>query len=138
MVLLWFASARPPSPDEPGLLGPFAHNGAHVVAYFVLGCAWTLALLARRWPRPGGVSRTIALASVLLTSAYGIVDELHQSHVPGRCCSFWDACSDLSGGLLAVAFLRWVGTGERRYLRHLGGLCVLGLGCVALATWPPF
>jgi VanZ family protein len=32
-----------------------------------------------------------------LASVYGITDELHQSFVPGRDCSFWDWLADTAG-----------------------------------------
>ena len=50
------------------------------------------------------------LLAILLASAYGATDELHQYFVPGRSCDVLDWLADtvgaLVGGLLAVPFLR--------------------------------
>jgi len=38
---------------------------------------------------------------------YGFSDEFHQSFVPGRTCSIWDALTDGIGGFLGALFIRW-------------------------------
>jgi VanZ family protein len=46
---------------------------------------------------------------VLLTSLYGIVDELHQSFTPGRECSFFDWTADFFGAWIgAFCFFAFV------------------------------
>lgn len=39
---------------------------------------------------------------VSITSLYGFMDEIHQSFVPGRYCSFWDWVADTSGAILGA------------------------------------
>jgi len=40
-------------------------------------------------------------------SCYGIIDEIHQSYVPGRSCSVFDWCADTAGAVLgAIVFYR--------------------------------
>jgi len=43
------------------------------------------------------------LGAVVFTAGYGLIDELHQSFVPGRSASGWDVAADLTGAALAVA-----------------------------------
>lgn len=40
--------------------------------------------------------------SFLISSIYGITDEIHQSFVPTRMCSFSDMIADILGSLLAI------------------------------------
>ncbi|MBR6153422.1 MAG: VanZ family protein [Treponema sp.] len=40
------------------------------------------------------------LLPVLVISLYGIIDEIHQSFVPGRSCSILDWCADTVGALI--------------------------------------
>ncbi len=39
---------------------------------------------------------------IILTSVYGIIDEIHQSFVPGRSCSVFDWIADTTGAFLGV------------------------------------
>lgn len=50
-----------------------------------------------------------------ITTAYGVVDELHQSYVPGRDCSLFDLVSDGAGAALAVVLLRGAVGGAPRW-----------------------
>ncbi len=42
------------------------------------------------------------LLAILITSAYGVADELHQRFVPPRTCDVWDWVADTVGGAIAV------------------------------------
>ena len=57
------------------------------------------------------------LGAVVFTAGYGLIDELHQSFVPGRSASGWDVAADLTGAALAVAVVgvatRFVGRETR-------------------------
>ena len=44
-------------------------------------------------------------AALILGAARAILDEVHQSFVPGRSCEFRDMCIDFAGVLLGAAFL---------------------------------
>lgn len=72
----------------------------HAVAYGVLAILWVVAL-------HGGLPRRIpwktALIAFLLASAYGAVDEIHQSFVPSRHMELGDWVADTVGA--AIVFL---------------------------------
>ena len=69
---------------------------------------------------------------------YGVVDELHQGHVPGRTPSAADVLTDAFGALLAVAVLRALVTAAPLSVRLLGWLVLACAGSVAFATWGPW
>ena len=49
-----------------------------------------------------------ALTATLLTTAYGVTDEYHQSFVPGRTCDPVDVAKDLAGSAAAsLLYRRW-------------------------------
>jgi VanZ family protein len=130
MALLWWSSAQSPAPHEPSVVRSYLHNGAHVVAYAVLAVALRL-VFAKEARRSGDV------ASFVVAAAYGIVDELHQSHVPGRVCSPSDVLTDAAGavfGLLVLA-ARSAPLQAMRRLVVTGVVCLL---CVSLATFGPW
>lgn len=74
MAVIFMLSSMPSDAVPPGDYGSYGH----FFLYTVLGALYVLAL-------SDGRSRTrIALIAVVLASAYGITDELHQAFVPGR------------------------------------------------------
>jgi VanZ family protein len=75
----------------------------HLVAYAVLGAALVWGLTDRA---PRRTTWGIALAAVLLASAYGASDEFHQGFVPGREVSALDWVADTAGAAIAAAGLR--------------------------------
>jgi VanZ family protein len=102
MVLLTFWSSLSNLPfDHPPistLLFGFQHRVAHVVAF------GTLALLAR-WAFDG--FPRAALLALLLTSAFGATDELHQRFTPHRHPGLDDWLVDtLAGGLAMLVWPR--------------------------------
>ncbi len=137
MVVLWISSSRTPVPKPPSLLRALMHNGAHVAAYFGLAGTWLLALLPRDGARLTAVSRRIIAATITLSVAYGVVDEVHQSYVPGRHCSVWDIVCDACGSALAVVFVLWVLSGERRFATRIGLFAAFGIAGIAAATFLP-
>ncbi|MBN2247750.1 MAG: VanZ family protein [Coriobacteriia bacterium] len=110
--LLWMGvifgfSSLPGSSVPVGEYGSFGHFSG----YLVLGALYFVALGGRRrgW-------RAVALA-VLLASAYGVTDELHQSLVPGRMPDPADWATDtagaLTGALIALGVARWLPADRR-------------------------
>ncbi|WP_413083742.1 VanZ family protein [Treponema sp.] len=86
---------------------PAFWNADKIVHFVCFGglCFWmTFACRTRR------ISRI--WIPVLIVSIYGIIDEIHQSFVPGRSCSIYDWIADtggaVSGALTFIAFLRIV------------------------------
>ena len=67
--------------------------------------------------------KKLYLLVILWVFVSGACDELHQSFVPGRYCSFADVCLDTGGGafgLLVCLTARWLRTRRRRKAGGLG------------------
>lgn len=91
-ALIFFVSSRPTLPVP---LGGGTDKIAHFGAYSVLGIALGHARVAT------GISLPVAAVAGIV---YGLVDELHQSTVPGRAAEVGDWVADSLGviaGLLA-------------------------------------
>lgn len=84
-------------------LPPDIQNLLHIPVYAVLAWLWWRALEARLDRR-----RNAAATALLITVAYGFLDEWHQSFVPGRYGSFTDIALDCAGALLGVAVGSWL------------------------------
>jgi hypothetical protein len=93
MGVLWLLSSQPAT--GAGLPHPW-DKAAHFAAYALLGFLWRRGLGRFR-------------PAFLLSALYGVVDEGHQSFVPGREVSFWDLLADFLGAYLGA---RWGGRGE--------------------------
>jgi VanZ family protein len=102
MGVIWLASARGAQAIQsdaaagvrsaPGPLLHIAAIAGHVIEFGILGALLNWALPVRRnWLRRG--------AAWALASAYGGVDEWHQSWVPGRYPSVEDVAVDSVSGL---------------------------------------
>ena len=92
-------------------------------------------------PRPVTVPLPAVLAkvtTVLLSAVYGIVDELHQSRVPGRVCSGSDVCTDTISAWLGAAVILAIAWRSAAARRGLPWLLLGSIGCVCLATWGPW
>ena len=72
---------------------------AHCAVFAVQGC---LAFAAFSVDLP---LRRAFPAALILGGARGVLDEVHQSLVPGRSCELRDMCIDFAGVLLGAAFL---------------------------------
>jgi VanZ family protein len=70
----------------------------HVGLYLVLGLLCARALRATTALRPGRA----VVATVLLVTAFGVTDELHQLLTPNRSCDWHDLVADSLGGLLGA------------------------------------
>lgn len=137
VAFLWGTSSVTPRARPPSVVRDFLHNGAHVVAFGGLAAA---ILLSRSLPTLVGAtaSRVWPRLSVGLAIAYGVVDELHQSYVPGRVCSFGDLLSDASGATFAVVAVLASLRDDRRLWRRLPWCGLLCVASVAVATWLPW
>ncbi len=124
---LWWLSSRRGSDLEGISVGGFVANGAHVALFGVLAGLVFLAWIgspSRRLPWSAGVA-----------TAYGIVDELHQSTVPGRSPSVADVLSDGAGAVFAGCALLWILGRNASARRALPWLAGMALATVCLATW---
>jgi len=72
----------------------------HFLVYGLLGFLWVRALLPTgvQVGGGGGPVRRAALLAALLAAGWGVLDEIHQSFVPGRDASPADAVADTLGG----------------------------------------
>ena len=78
----------------------------HVAVYAALGLAVSFGM-ARAWPTWG--LRGVFGLAVLLATAYGVSDEVHQSFVPGRSPDVRDVMADFAGAILgAGAYVMYV------------------------------
>jgi len=133
IALLWWLSSREGSGVSLSLAKSFVHNSAHVVAYGLLAALVLLALRGRspwRWIDVG--------IAVAIAGCYGVVDELHQSFVPGRVCSVADIVADLAGAVLVGALLMGLAGGRPGMRSAVIVAGVAALLAVTVATFLPW
>lgn len=93
-TLIFFVSNDPRPPELPT-----NDKLVHFAAYVVLGGLLVRAIRGSfAWP---GIH--LFTSASLLSSLYGLSDELHQSFVPGRFATVGDAVADALGSLLGSA-----------------------------------
>lgn len=138
--LIWWLSAhRVPTPARETFLGEMVSNLAHAPLFGLLGL-WIATLVLRRelkggrqWPVVERGSVGVVLG---LVGTWGVIDEWHQSRVPGRDASGLDVVTDVVG----AAMVLWVvaalgeGTGDRVLWRRLGGATMACVASALLAT----
>jgi VanZ family protein len=96
-----FVVSSMPDPGGPPL--GMSDKSAHALAYALLGAALVRALASGRAER---LTSGRLVAAIVLTSLYGVSDELHQRFVPGRTPDWLDVLADAAGavaGVLAMA-----------------------------------
>lgn len=135
MAVLWWSSSRVPGDEPHSTARSLVHNSMHVIAYGCVGAAVWLAWSRRPASEP---QRFRSFGSWLVASAYGVVDELHQSFVPGRDCSMFDLVSDAAGAALAVVLLRGIVGRSQGWLRNALLFVVTALVGVLSATFVPW
>jgi hypothetical protein len=126
-MAIWWASSRSRVVLGDGTGWSLAANGAHFVIFGVFA---VLILLAAE-----GAMRVRVTLAVVLSIVYAIVDEIHQSLVPGRDASVWDACADAAGAAWFSAALVWVLRGGRGSRAAMLALAPVGVLFVCLATF---
>jgi len=94
-LLIFFQSAFPPVVREP--IFPFADKAAHGMIYAVLGILFYKAFKTR------SVTNFKAFGwAVLVSTLFGVSDEIHQAFVPERSAEMADVLADGLGSLLGV------------------------------------
>jgi len=102
MGLIFFLSAQSQLVKfERPLSAILFFKTAHVVTYAILAFLWWRALSAKR-----AITWRVLLSAWLLTTLYGLTDEIHQSYVPGRTARFADVLFDASGALAMILMIR--------------------------------
>jgi len=114
-AMLIFAGSSIPSKAFPVIKIFEFDKFIHLAVFFVFGFLVYRSLartddgVAFSWSR--------ATLATLVVVVYGILDEFHQSFVPGRTPDVWDATADTLGGIVAVivlfAYYRWKATKPR-------------------------
>ena len=103
MTALFALSAVPQPESVDGhqvmMATPTWQNLLHVPAYFILAMLWWRTLRTQKWSVASSV-----IAAMLVTAAYGVLDEVHQYFVPGRYLSLTDVMLNLLGALLGGAW----------------------------------
>ncbi|GHT74832.1 hypothetical protein FACS1894124_5320 [Spirochaetia bacterium] len=100
---IWFLSAQSILPQPKGILG--FDKLQHLAAYLVL--AVTIGLWIPSAWRQKRRPLTLILTT-LISSIYGIVDEVHQYYVPGRDCNVWDWIADTIGAIIGSVIIMLV------------------------------
>ena len=100
-ALLIFISSSIPAEKLPDVGKSGFDKIVHFVMYFVLAAAihWSVRhQMVSPWAR-----RYELVCTVLLTTLYGLTDEIHQAFVPNRNTSILDLAADIGGAALYVA-----------------------------------
>jgi VanZ family protein len=95
---IWILSSQSTLPVPKGILG--WDKLQHALAFGVLAFA------SGPWVSPAFKKRHPVLAPLIVfaaASAYGALDEIHQSFVPGRDCNAWDWLADTLGAVFGAA-----------------------------------
>jgi VanZ family protein len=102
-VVLWagviFALSAIPGTRLPSLDFPQSDKAVHALLYGVLGALIRRALGRTR---SAGTARANLAAAVLIATAYGITDEIHQLWTPHRSADWRDVVADAGGAALGV------------------------------------
>jgi VanZ family protein len=98
--LLLLAATSLPAQDVPSL--GISDKINHFVAYLILAGLLHLALIYQR--KSEFLFNYAFAASVIIASAYGALDEIHQIYVPGRFAELLDWIADFLGAITG-AFL---------------------------------
>ena len=98
--VIWFLSSQSTLPQPKGILG--WDKLQHFLAYGALGVAVGLWAFPVFWKRRPVLA---LLLTILVSSAYGAIDEFHQYFVPGRDCNVWDWIADTLGAFLGALAL---------------------------------
>jgi VanZ family protein len=116
---IWFLSSQSILPQPKGILG--FDKLQHLIAYLVLAGAVGFWISPEFWRQ----RRFLALFLVgLVSSAYGVIDEVHQLFTPGRDCNVWDWIADTLGAVLGAAAVMWVNTFILNKIRVRRGIAV--------------
>jgi VanZ family protein len=98
--LIWWLSSRVLRDGVAPWWVGLAFNSGHIVLFG--GLAWLVAAALRVHPVPRERQVPRAWLAVCVAASYGILDEWHQSSVPGRSASILDIATDCFAALLLV------------------------------------
>ncbi|MCF6268848.1 MAG: VanZ family protein [Melioribacteraceae bacterium] len=101
--LLIFILTSIPGNHIPTIFGTsdkLKHFGAYLVLAFLLN--FTL-YIQKKFPL---LSKKSMLFTFLITTFYGIIDEVHQIFIPGRAFDWWDLVADGLGSLIGILLVK--------------------------------
>lgn len=98
-LLIYIQSSYPSPETIPNL--PYMDKLLHFAAYAILGVLFFRAFRKQRFKDN---IRLAMILSMLLSTLYGLSDELHQSYVPYRNADLMDALADMLGSVGGVYF----------------------------------
>ncbi len=94
MAAIWILSSSS-APGVPVHVLPFRDRGAHFLAYATLAFLVAHGVLTQRQPEDRWIARPrVWLFAVYTAVLWGLLDEVHQSFVPGRSPDLIDLCAD--------------------------------------------
>ena len=93
MAVIFMLSSLTGMPSLPGGLTDYT---GHFIGYGLLGALATRAFARAEWR---GVNTSAAWRAVVLASAYGVTDEVHQWFVPNRSATVQDWFADVAGAI---------------------------------------
>jgi VanZ family protein len=99
MAVIFFLSSLSDAPLPPGM----SDKSGHGLGYMVLGLTLVRAMAGGL---PRRITWNVALGAIAITVGYGVLDEFHQSFVPGRSSDVADLYADAAGAT-AGAVLCW-------------------------------
>jgi VanZ family protein len=104
-VLIFLASSKP-VPSQVFMTFAGADKLVHAAVYGTLAVLLLWAMLPSGGSRPSAVSwhdmARRAVVAVVVATAYGATDEIHQAFVPGRTPSVFDLLADAVGATVAM------------------------------------
>jgi VanZ family protein len=95
MTAIYMVSSMPSAPLPENV----SDKSAHVLAYAVMGA---LVVRALGGGLPVRVTPRVAIGAVLIATGHGVLDELHQSYVPGRFADVADVYADGAGACIGL------------------------------------
>lgn len=101
-ALIFYVSSQSHPEEQVPFVTLFSDKVVHAVEYALLGALCCRAFQASR--REGWRQQAILLA-IVLTSVYGISDEIHQAFVPFRESSWLDWVADTIGGAIGAGVM---------------------------------
>jgi VanZ family protein len=96
MAVIFHASSQTDVPLPPGL----GDKPTHSIAYTLLG---VLVVRALAGGLGAPIAASTALLGIIITTAYGVSDEIHQMFVPGRFADLADVAADAVGASIGAA-----------------------------------
>ena len=92
MGLIFFLSSR-----------PVPEGAEWIPDWLTHGAAWAILAVLLARALEGSRVRHVAVLAFVAATAYGVLDEIHQSYVPGRYPDAWDVVKDAVGALAGIA-----------------------------------